>query len=224
MVRVAEESRALAEDILSSARGRQGAIGVLKSWVAGFLATSRMERLRSFRDTHARLGGRVGHLAAETRAFLAQCDEEQCAVAERLWQAADEQRGRAAEGEAARLDAFLQMHDLHGQTRDQIARDVALVMADTRRFLRDCDTRQRGVESEVQHAARELRQQLVRGDGARRAEFGRLHGRIAGRVAELRQTVRGQLAETRHSFMAARAAWKHLAAARSAGRWTPHRP
>ena len=224
MVRVAEESRALAEDILSCARGRQGAIVVLKSWVAGFLATCQMERCRTFRDAHERRGGRVRRLAVTTRAFLSRCNEQQCAVAERLWQAADEQRSRAAQGEVARLDAFLEMNDRHGQTRDQIARDVALVVADTHRFLNECNVRQRAVASEVQHAARELRRELASSDGARRAEFGRLHGRVAGRLAELRQTVRSHLAETHDGFTAARATWKHVAVTRSAAWRTSHRP
>jgi hypothetical protein len=210
MVHVAEDLKALAEDILSSARARQGTIGALKSWVAGFLASSRMERLRSFRDTHARLSRRVGCLAAETRAFLSQCDEAQWAVAEGVWRAADEQRRWTADAETVRLEAFLPM-------RDQIARGVTTLVADTRGFLRDCHARRRA-------GGNELRQQLANGDSVRRAAFGQMHGRIAGRVAELTQTVRGELAETRHSFMAGRAAWKHLAGARSAGRRTPRRP
>jgi len=210
MVHVAEDLKALAEDILSSARGRQEAIGALKSWVAGFLATSRMEHCRAFRDAHERRGGRVRRVAATTREFLSRCNEQQCAVAEGVWRAADEQRRWTADAETVRLEAFLPM-------RDQIARGVTTLVADTRGFLRDCHARRRA-------GGNELRQQLANGDSVRRAAFGQMHGRIAGRVAELTQTVRGELAETRHSFMAGRAAWKHLAAARSAGRRTPRRP
>lgn len=221
MVRVAEESRALAEDILSSAQGRCGAISDLKFSIAGFLAHNQTERRRKFRDAHERVGGRVSRLASETRAFLGQCDDEQCAVAERLRRAADEQRGRTADGETARLEAFLQMRDLHDQMRDRITRDVAALAADTRRFLRDCHARQRALEDEVQVAANELRRRLIDGDCARREAFGQMRGRVTSRVADLTREVRGQLAQVRHECRGARAAWHKLASTRPGARRTP---
>ena len=203
----AEKSRALVQDILSSARERHGAILDRKSWVAGFLARNQTERLRGFRDAYARR-------ATETRAFRAQCHDEQCAVAEHLRRAADEQRGRTADGETARLEAFLQMRDLHDQMRDRTTRDVAALAADTRRFVRDCHARRRA-------ARNELRQQLANGDSGRRAAFGQMHGRIAGRVADLTRKTRGQLAESHNDSLAARAAWNGLASTRAGARKTP---
>ena len=214
MIRVADQSRALTEDILSSAHERQEALGARRSWVAEFLASSRKRHLQSFRDAHARFSERVCGLAAETRAFLAQCDDEQCVQAERRQQWADERRGHATDGEAARLDAFVRMHDRHGRTHDRIACDVDALAANTHGFLRQCTAWRRGLENDVRQAAFQLRQQLAGGENARRTAFGGLRGHLAGRLADLRCGVRGHLAETRHDFTAARAAWKHLVAAR----------
>jgi hypothetical protein len=215
-----DQSRTLIDNILSSAQGRQEAMDALKSGVAGLLTDSRMQHVQSFRDTHARLCECVSGVAAKTRAFLAQCGDERCAVAQRRGQAANAQRRRAAEDEAARLYAFQQMHDRHARTCGQIARDVGSLAASTRSFLQDCDTRQRAVGDDVQQAAWHLRRALTGEDHARRFEFGRLHGRLAGQLAELRQTVHGHLAETRHGLTAIRTAWQHLAATRPDGRRT----
>jgi gas vesicle GvpC-like protein len=185
MAPVAEEFKALAEDILSSARERQRAIADMKSGVSGFLTSNEMERLREFRNAHDRIRRRVSSLAEETRQFLSQCNDEQQAVAEELRRAADELRRMAANGETARLHAFCQMHD-------RIATGVAELAAHTRRVLSDCKATQRAVAEELHRAADELadflgfvHRLLADGDETRLETFRQMHDQVAGRVAEL---------------------------------------
>jgi hypothetical protein len=190
MVRVADESKALTANILSSAQERGRAIGELRLGVAG---------------------------------FLGQCRALRSALAARLQQMATEQRGQAAEREATRLDAFMEMQGRHDELRDRIVHDVAMLAADTCGFLGGCEARQRVMQEDVRHAAEELRRQLADGDCARREAFSELHGRVAGRVAELSRNVRKQLAASRHGVFGARAAWQHLACVRSGAHKTSRR-
>jgi hypothetical protein len=180
MVHVSDESKALADDILSSARARRETMRELKSWVTD---------------------------------FLARCDEEQFAVAESLRRAAAAQRARTADAEAARLEAFVQLRAAHDEVRAQITRDIATLVAQTRRFLHDCDDWQYALGEEVHDAARELRQQLADGDEARLAVFDGTYDRVAKHVTALRQQVRQQLAACGRDFLATHAIWRHLGAA-----------
>ena len=142
-------------------------------------------------------------------------------MAESLRRAADELRARMADGEAARLEAFLQIRDGHVQMREQVAKDVAALVADTRTFLGDCRARQRAVADEVQHAASKLRQHLGDGDDARDKAFGRMRKQITGWMKDLMRKVRGQLAESHSVSLKAQAAWKKLASIRPGARKTP---
>ena len=110
MVHVAEDSRALAEDILSSARARQQGIADRKSGVAAFVKTNEVDRLRKFRDAHDCMSRRVAGLAATTRRFLSQCNDAQRGVAEALRRGAAELRQHLANSANARVEAFCQMH------------------------------------------------------------------------------------------------------------------
>jgi hypothetical protein len=224
MVRTVEEfkspTESLTEDVLSSAQRRDRRISSLKPWVANFLANNHTERLREFGNAQERFEGCVGRLATETHAFLTQCDEEQSVMAESLRRAADELRAQMADGEAARLEAFLQTRDGY-QMREKLAGDVAALVADTRTFLGDCRARQRAVADEVQHAASKFRQHLGDGDDARQKAFGRMRKQITGWIKDLVRKVRGQLAESHGVSLKAQAAWKKLASIRPGARKTP---
>jgi hypothetical protein len=106
--------------------------------------------------------------------------------------------------------------------RQQFMADVKSRVADlaagTRRYLHDCDTRQRALKNEVQHAACELRQKLADGDSARLEAFCQMHNRVAGRVAGLARDVRCKLGATHNDSVAAWAVWNELASARSGAR------
>jgi hypothetical protein len=214
MPSVADDTRSLADDILSCARGRRRAIADMKSGVAGlraavagFLTATETERRRRFRDTRDRLAGRRAELAGQTHEFLSQCDDEHCALAEELRQTADQQHRAAADEEAARRAAFLELHD-------RIGRSVGALVTTTREFLHDCGAQQSVLEDELRNAASDLRQQLASGDHGRLETFFRLHNQVVGRVAELAHEVHRQLEESRTNLLAARAVWDDLAAAR----------
>lgn len=188
MAPVAEESKALAENILASAQNRQRGITDMKSEVSGFLTHNKMQRLREFRNAHDRIRGRVDGLAEETRRFLAQCNDEQCTLSEELRRAADEQRGIVADGETGRLHAFCQMHA-------RIAKSVAGLATHARKLLRNCQATQHAVAEQLRQAASQLQRVLAEGDEMRLDNFGQLHRRIAGRVAELVAETRGFLGD-----------------------------
>ena len=95
---------------------------------------------------------------------------------------------------------------------------VAELAAGTRSFLHVCDSRQRALKNEVQHAAFELRQKLADGDSARLEAFCQMHNRVAGRVAGIARDVRFKLGESHNDSVAARAVWNELASARSGTR------
>ncbi len=180
MVRVSDESKALADDILSSVRERRETLDDLKSWVTE---------------------------------FLARCDEEQFAVAENLRSAAAEQRARSADAEAARLDAFAEMQAVHDEAREQITREVAGLVAQTRRFLHDCNDWQCALGEEVRDAAGDLRQQLADNDQTRREAFAHMHKRVTKQLGALRQQIRHTLTQCSRDFAATHAIWRHLGAA-----------
>lgn len=100
---------------------------------------------------------------------------------------------------------------------------VAELAAGTRSFLHVCDSRQRALKNEVQHAACELRQKLADDDSARLEAFHPMHNRVAGRVAGLARDVRFKLGESHNELVAARAVWNELASARSGARRTTRR-
>ena len=142
MVHVAKDSRALAEDILSSARARQQGIADRKSGAARFLSQCNDERcavaeelhraaddlqrrlmdgdearLETFRQTHNRTAGRVGELVAGTRRFLRDCDVKRRDATRTL-------RLQLTNGDNARLEAFGQMHKRTAGRVAELAREV----------------------------------------------------------------------------------------------------
>ena len=98
MVHVAEDSRALAEDILSSARARQQGIADRKSEVAG--------------------------LVAGTQRFLRDCEATQHTLQDKVIQAANALRQHLANSANARLEAFCQMHKRIAGRVAGLAREV----------------------------------------------------------------------------------------------------
>ena len=208
MTRAVEECQALTEGILASACERRKTIADMKSGVAGFLADNEAERQQAFRAAHDRFAGRVESLAEETRHFLAECDDEQCALAEELRRTANELRQQLADGDSARLEAFDAVHQ-------QVAGRVAHLAQETRNFLAECDDEQCAVAGELHGAANELRQQLAEGDNARLEAFDAFHEQVAGRVAHLAQEVGHKLEDTHSDCLAAHALWRDLALVRA---------
>ncbi len=215
MTRAAEECQALTEGILASACERRKTIADVKSGVAGFLANNEAERQQAFRAAHDRFAGRVESLAEETRHFLAECDDEQCAVAEELRRTADELRGLAADGEAARLDTFRQIREQIARMRGENAQDVAELTAQTRDMLREFEASRQAMAEELRGTAQALRQQLADGDNARLEAFDAVHQQVAGRVARVAQEVRHKLGESHSDSLAAHALWRDLALVRA---------
>jgi len=134
-ISMVEDFRALTDDILSSARGRQQAIAELAAHthqVLGDCEAKRLAvaeelrrrlrdgeetRLETFRRTHDQTAGRVAELVAGTRRFLRDCHAKQRATAKTL-------RQQLTNGDSARLEAFCQMHKRVAGRVAELARDV----------------------------------------------------------------------------------------------------
>ena len=136
----------------------------------------------------------IGRIRSEAKEFLATCDAEQRSMAEQL-------RNKLTNGETERLDGFREMHD-------SIVGRVADIASQAREFLATCDEEHRSM-------AEQLRNKLTNGETARLDEFREMHGRIAGRVTELRQGVTSMLGDLRDDFRAASKVWSDLARARA---------
>lgn len=106
MAHVAEDSKALAEDILSSARGRQQAMADTKSDVAD--------------------------LAAATQGFLRDCHAKMLVLGSDVQRAAEELRQQLANGDTARVKVFGEMHRRIADRMTGIAQEVKGMLEDTR--------------------------------------------------------------------------------------------